>query len=787
MIVEAASRRVPHHTRHKAAKKTPNKAAGRRVYQPVNNYAFSSYVVDVMKPRTHTAQATVLLAVAFLAATGGLAFVAANAGAAETVNTWDVASDTWVATDALGRSLPTAAEVGPPRPGRFVGVFYFLWLGRHGDAGPFDISKILARDPAAINHPESPLWGPLYAPHHWGESIFSYYRSDDEGVLRKHAQMLGEAGVDVIIFDVTNQLTYPKSWRALCRVFAQARREGNRVPQIAFLCPFGDPHKVVCELWDQLYRENLYPELWFRWQGKPLIMADPALFAGTVIQAKKDTPTEILPGHTLGQSFAAAKPFLSVGSSLATWKRTDSDVTLSLYADGPHGKRLISKRFENIVDNGWTRLELASPQPKGTYYLEISEPRGQVAWWSHHKVVLPGGNAYADGVARSGSRMLSVALADSTERAIRQFFTFRKPQPDYFTGPRGLGEWGWLEVFPQHAFCAKANVPEQVTVGVAQNAVDGRLSVLSNPRSHGRSFHAGREPGPEGQDATGRNFAEQWQRALDIDPPFIFVTGWNEWIAGRFDIHAPFYQPGPVTFVDEFDPEYSRDIEPMRGGHGDNYYYQMIANIRRYKGVRPIPPIEPQPITIDGRFADWQKVRPEFRDTIGDPVHRDAPGWGKQVRYVNHTGRNDIVAAKVSYDRRNVYFYVRTRDKLTPATDPNWMLLFIDADSNPKTGWLGYDFVINRIIGGDGTTSLQRNIGGRYQWGPPQNIPYRMAGNELELAVPWDLLGTRPPATLDFKWADNIQQTGDWSDFTLNGDAAPNDRFNYRAKIQLTP
>ena len=27
------------------------------------------------------------------------------------------------------------------------------------------------------------------------------------------------------------------------------------------------------------------------------------------------------------------------------------------------------------------------------------------------------------------------------------------------------------------------------------------------------------------------------------------------------------------------------------------------------------------------------------------------------------------------------------------------MLLFIDADQNPKTGWLGYDFVINRKVG----------------------------------------------------------------------------------------
>ena len=42
---------------------------------------------------------------------------------------WDTYSDTWVATDALGRRLPTYAEVGPPRKNRTVGLFYFLWHG----------------------------------------------------------------------------------------------------------------------------------------------------------------------------------------------------------------------------------------------------------------------------------------------------------------------------------------------------------------------------------------------------------------------------------------------------------------------------------------------------------------------------------------------------------------------------------------------------------------------------------------------------------------------------------
>ena len=50
----------------------------------------------------------------------------------------------------------------------------------------------------------------------------------------------------------------------------------------------------------------------------------------------------------------------------------------------------------------------------------------------------------------------------------------------------------------------------------------------------------------------------------------------------------------------------------------------------------------------------------------------------------------------------NVYFYARTRDAITPSTDPNWMLLLLDANHNPKTGWEGFDFIVNRSIDGNG-------------------------------------------------------------------------------------
>ncbi len=45
----------------------------------------------------------------------------------------DLFSDTWVATDALGRQLPGYEECGPVRENRTVGIFYFLWLGQYGD------------------------------------------------------------------------------------------------------------------------------------------------------------------------------------------------------------------------------------------------------------------------------------------------------------------------------------------------------------------------------------------------------------------------------------------------------------------------------------------------------------------------------------------------------------------------------------------------------------------------------------------------------------------------------
>jgi hypothetical protein len=691
----------------------------------------------------------------------------------------DIFPETWVATDALGRELPTISEVGPPRPDRTVGIFYFLWHGAHIQGGPFDITKILAKDPDALNRPDSPLWGPLHAPHHWGESIFGYYLTDDDGVLRKHAQMLSDAGVDVVIFDVTNQLTYPEWYRALLRVWGEMRTAGNRTPQVAFLTPFWDPAKVVHELWRDLYAPGLRSDLWFHWDGKPLILADPKLVAVTEDHAEQNTAPAVVAGHTLGQRFTTDKAFLAVGGRFPTYLATNASITLKLFRDGGSDAALGVQRFNNVSDNAWLSLQFDQLQPPGTYVLEASESMGRIGWWSDTDDVQPHGQALADGQPVGGDRTLRLVLADQETGRILNFFTFRKPQPDYFRGPTQPDMWSWLEISPQHVFRNSRGEVEQMSVGVAQNAVGNRLGSMSEQGARGRSFHDGAMDNRPGAILRGYNVAEQWERALKEDPRFIFFTGWNEWIAGRFAEFNGIKQP--VMFVDQFDEEHSRDIEPMKGGHGDNYYYQFVSYVRRYKGVRPIAFVKSKTIRIDGEFDDWEKVKPEFRDTIGDPVRRDHRGWDTNVIYRNQSGRNDLIAAQLSFDQKEVYFHVRTRESITPPSGTNWMLLFLDTDANVQTGWLGYDFVVNRTAPG----SLERCIGTGFEWEAVGKAELRMAGNQLELALPWSALNLKsPPAQIDFKWADNCIFTGDWTDFTLNGDAAPNDRFNYRGVLR---
>ncbi|MCL2512411.1 MAG: hypothetical protein FWF08_00800 [Oscillospiraceae bacterium] len=561
-------------------------------------------------------------------------------------NQMGIYPDTYAAVDALGRVLPGNAETGGVREGKFVGMFYWTWHYSHSSwTAPFNVTQIIKDHPEAVGDISSPYWGTLGAPHFWNEPIYGYYQTADDYVLRRQAEMLANAGVDVIICDNTNgTFTWRESYTRVFEVFAKARAEGVNTPQVAFLLPFGagdNTNTQLRALYEDIYKDGKYKDLWFFWEGRPLIMAYPD----------------------------------------------------DLY------------------------------------------------------------------------------IVDKTDREISQFFTFRPSQPSYTEGQKRQGHWGWLSVFPQQVYKRKDGSVEQISVGVAQNhSAERGLTPMNGENVFGRTYTSKGYDTREDAKLYGANFAEQFEYALQVDPDFIFVTGYNEWVAGRHEE----WMGVENAFPDEYDDAFSRDIEPSKGDLKDNYYYQLVSYIRQYKGANPAPAASAmKTIDINGGISQWDDVLPEYNAYKGTE-NRDDDGY-LTMHYENLTFRNDIIRSKVARDEDNFYFMVETADTLTSETGADWMQLFISTDLDIENGWEGMEFIVNRETPG----VLEASIGG-WDWDYAADVDYSADGNILQVKIPKALLGGVDG--LYFKWADNWAADGEEGDilnFYTNGDVAPGGRFMY--------
>ena len=330
-----------------------------------------------------------------------------------TLSAQKVNSDSWAATDALGRKVRSYDEA-PAKNDKLVGIFYWTW---HQGNDPKDypvknISEIVREHPEAMKDYNHPAWGDRKPGFFfWEQPLLGYYKTTDKWVLRKHAELLADAGVDAVFFDCTNgSLTFKDSYEALLETWSKAKEDGVNVPKICFILNLflnPDTNVSLRQLYNDLYKPGRYSDLWFMWKGKPCIMAYPDLL-------------------------------------------TDS----------------------------------------------------------------------------------------ALDQEIKQFFTFRPGQPDYVNGPfpDRNDQWGWLENYPQHGYVASKDENgkvkyEQATVGVAQNTSPdrkGHCGAFNVKDSYGRDFSVrnGFDPRPDGY-LYGWNISEQWERAYELDPELVFVTGWN--------------------------------------------------------------------------------------------------------------------------------------------------------------------------------------------------------------------------------------------------------------------
>ena len=190
----------------------------------------------------------------------------------------DIYSDTWVATDALGRTMPTSLDVGKVKKDkkRTVGIFYVTWhsnnLAKLKSPYQADVTKVLASHPEARFNDADPAW--TEGSYHWGEPETGYFLSRDKYVIRKDMYMLSVAGVDVLILDVTNAVEYWDEWAALFSTMEKMKSEGNKVPKFCFWAYNGPVITVVQNLYDKIYKEKKYKDLWFYWNGKPLLLCN---------------------------------------------------------------------------------------------------------------------------------------------------------------------------------------------------------------------------------------------------------------------------------------------------------------------------------------------------------------------------------------------------------------------------------------------------------------------------------------------------------------------------------
>ena len=592
-------------------------------------------------------------------------------------NTRDLFADTWTATDDVGRTLTTAEAPAPN--GAKVGIFYFLWHETSNNGKPL-YDHTASYEKGGIDE----LWktlqsGSLGYVHYWAEPYFGYYASDDEWVIRKHGTMLAEAGIDFVFFDATNGPLYPHNYTAVMRVWSQMRKEGTKTPDVCFILK-GDNAAEMNNIWAALYEPGLYEDLWFRWNGKPVIM---------------------FTNKTTGIMTSEQKAFFTVRYSWAN------------------------------EDDKW------------------------------------------------------------------------------YTGQDGRNCWAWGTMYPQKggfAGSGKNKTLEQMVV------MCGFWANGSYGTNAGRSYtYATGEPKDKAEGAwdmgfglfnttsgLGLAYQEQFDRAIEQAPKVIMITGWNEWWAGRWEGDAAGQTIGyeyivskdPKVkeynyYVDNLNPEYSRDIEPMKDGFNDNYYYQTVDNVRKYKGARTVQTAFGQKtVNINGSLTQWYDIGPEYRDAYGDTAHRDHLSHVGGLTYTNDTGRNDILTAKVSGDGEYLYFYVECADDITRREGNNWMNLFIDSNGDTTDGWEGYNYVINRemmygdMYDGVGRTSVERFTDG---WSFEQVGDAEITGNGkvMVIKVKKSLVGCEGDS-FNFKWADNSVNDGDIMGFLDKGDAAPDGRFCYR-------
>ena len=572
------------------------------------------------------------------------------------------------AVDDYGRTVevvdPTNAEK------RYVGVFYFAWLGSQGMTGIYDVNELekLGDDSPLYDTNDMTGASPTHQFHFASEPLYGYYTMKDPWVIARHVELLTMSSIDYILFDYTNNTYYNDVAKLVLETLGKFAEQGWDVPKVGFYTNTNS-REVVTNLYKTFYEPGLYDSLWFRFDGdsRPVIVGISTANGGATDQAN---------------------PEFAISTESAIYK------------------------YFNFYESQWPSSGTVNDE-KGFPWMQWGSP-------------VPNANGNA-----------SVSVAQHSRASV--YFSDQLPN--------------------------------------SSRGYDGSGSVNEDWRQ-------------------GSNFQWQWDTALKYAKAGmvknIFVTGWNEWTAIKYVTNDGLgggnntsgHTGKDVWFVDDYNAEYSRDIE-MGKVYGDGFYIQLVSNTRAFKMNESTKyKMATKTISDLSDLTTWKNVFVEYADFAGDAMERDGANAANQEHvYVDKSNRNDIVKMKVIHDNENVYFYVETLEDITAHEegDTGWMNLLISA-GDTQTSFAGFNYIVNRNPDGNGITSVEKCSESGFNWTEAGKAEYYVSGKAIVYKIPLSVLGlTADNVSFSFKVADNVQFENENHilDYYISGDSAPIGRFGY--------
>ena len=296
--------------------------------------------------------------------------------------------------------------------------------------------------------------------------------------------------------------------------------------------------------------------------------------------------------------------------------------------------------------------------------------------------------------------------------------------------------------------------------------------------NRGRGFDLSTMKNDPSKVAEGANYASQWERVLSGENNerirFVNLTGWNEWIALKLSDSSDRY-----FMVDQFDYEYSRDLEPMKGGYGDNYYMQTIQNIRKWK-YSEAKHYKYEQKTVDVSSFDesaWESAA-VYLDFTGECIGRDHPAFGGAFNYIDDTDRNDIASVRVLHDSKYAYFRVETVADITAyeSGDTGWMNILLQTGGGSH--FMSYQYALNKNVNGNSGSVSRYTADGK--WESFSNCDVYVQGNVMQVRVKLSDIGlSAKNFCMQFKVTDNVKKASDAASYYTTGDSAPIGRLSY--------